>query len=118
MAASSLRASSGLSVFAWRSAAARIARERSGIASDDNAGREGGGGAPGAIRMLWATSIGRSSAKIAPMTVVVVAATGSGIGFAAAILSNVSMKSLMSTAICKIWLSAGADRLEAVGGQI
>src|SRR5438034_962968 len=118
MAANSLRAVSGLSVFACRSAAARIARERSGMASDDSAGRDGGGGAPGATTTLWATSIGLSSAKMAPMTVVTVEAIGSGMGFAAAILSNVSMKSFMSTAICKIWFSAGADRLEAVGGQI
>jgi hypothetical protein len=52
------------------------------------------------------------------MTVVAVEAIGSGRGFTAAILSNVSMKSFTSTAICKIWLSAGAVRLEAAGGQI
>src|SRR5436190_8769225 len=118
MAANSLRAASGLNVFACRSAAARIARERSGIASDDSAGRDGGGGAPGATATLWATSIGLSSAKMAPMTVVADEKIGSGKGFAAASLSNVSIKSFISTAICKIWLSAGADRLEAAGGQI
>ena len=92
------------------------ARERSGMASDDSTGRDGGGGAPGETARLWATSIGRSSAKTAPMTFVAVEAIGSGIGFTAAILSNVSMKSFTSTAICKIWLSAGAVRLEAAGG--
>ncbi len=102
MAVSSLRAASGLRVRACRSAAVRIARERSGMASVDSAGRDGGGGAPGAAATLWATSIGRSSAKIAPMTVVAVEATGSGRGFTAAILSNVSIKSFASTAIRKI----------------
>ena len=47
-----------------------------------------------------------------------VVAIGSGKGFTAAILSSVSIKSFTSTAICKIWFSAGADRLEAVAGQI